>query len=132
MKPKDNTGNPDWTNFNMVFDQTDEKLVVSGSFTDIGDSGVSYLAKWDGDKWVPYSWNHIVTAPVKDMDAYSGGLILTGDFTYYDNRTAPDMPAFAPSFLSEPEEEITITYPDPTHPSPTVIQPLSVDSSYEH
>jgi hypothetical protein len=34
-----------WENFSMVFDQTDGKLVVSGSFTDIGDSGVSYLAK---------------------------------------------------------------------------------------
>lgn len=122
-----------WENFNMVFDQTDEKLVVSGSFTDIGNSGVSYLAKWDGDKWVPYSWNHVVTAPVKDMDAYSGGLILTGDFTNYKTRgTAPDMPAFAPPPSSpDPEEEITITYPDPTHPSPTVgTTVLSIESLY--
>lgn len=122
-----------WENFNMVFDQTDGKLVVSGSFTDIGDSGVSYLAKWDGNKWVPYSWNHVVTAPVKDMDAYSGGLILTGDFTTYKTSgTAPDMPALAPPPSSpEPEPEITLTYPDPTHPSATVgTTVLSIDSSY--
>ena len=126
-----------WENFNMVFDKTDGntdgKLVVSGSFTDIGDSGVSYLAKWDGDKWVPYSWNHVVMAPVKDMDAYSNGLILTGDFTSYKTPgTAPNMPVFAPPPSSpEPEEEITITYPDPTHPSATVgTTVLSVGSLY--
>lgn len=133
MTPRDNLGNPNWTNFNMVFDQTDGKLVVSGSFISIGDSGVSYLAKWNGDNWVPYSWNHVVRAPVKDMDAYSGGLILTGDFTsYMTPGTEPDMPAFAPPPSSpDPEEETTITYPDPTHPSATVgTTVLSIDSLY--
>lgn len=133
MTPKNNEGNPDWTNFNMVFDRMDGKLVVSGSFTNIDNSGVSYLAKWDGGKWVPYSWNHVVTAPVKDMDAYSGGLILTGDFTSYKTPgNAPEMPALAPPPSSpEPEPEITLTYPDPTHPSATVgTTVLSIDSLY--
>jgi hypothetical protein len=42
------------------------------------------------------------------------------------------MPIFAPPPSSpEPEEEITITYPDPTHPSPTVgTTVLSVGSLY--
>ena len=133
LPPSEKMTPNNWENFNMVFDHTDGKLVVSGSFTNIGDSGVSYLAKWDGDKWVPYSWNHVVMAPVKDMDAYSGGLILTGDFTKYATPgTAPDMPALAPPPSSpEPEEEITITYPDPTHPSATVgATVLSTESLY--
>ena len=44
-----------WDNFYMDFDQTDGKMVISGSFTDIDNTGISYLAKWDGNKWIPYN-----------------------------------------------------------------------------
>ena len=117
-----------WTNFNMVFDPADGKLIVSGSFTDIGGSGIKYLAKWNGTEWAPYSVNHVVTAPVKDMDAYAGGLILTGNFTSYMGvGPAPADPQLNSTDVDEPDPptEVTETYPDPTHPAAVTGTPVS-------
>lgn len=98
-----------WDNFNMDFDQTDGKMVISGSFTDIDNTGISYLAKWDGNKWIPYSTAFVPKAPIKAMDTYSGGAIVYGDtlnFKYLDDAPAepeakgqpddPDLPAENP------------------------------------
>ncbi|NLE06861.1 MAG: hypothetical protein GX638_18945, partial [Crenarchaeota archaeon] len=98
-----------WDNFYMDFDQTDGNMVVSGSFTDIDNTGISYLAKWDGGKWIPYSTAFVPKAPVKAMDTYSGGAIIYGDtlnFKYLDDAPAepqaegqpddPDLPAENP------------------------------------
>jgi hypothetical protein len=108
--PESNKLTPNsWDNFYMDFDQTDGKMVVSGSFTDIDNTGISYLAKWDGTKWMPYSTAFMPKAPVKAMDTYSGGVILYGDtlnFKYLDDAPAepeaegqpddPDLPSESP------------------------------------
>lgn len=98
-----------WDNFYMDFDQTDRNMVISGSFTDIDNTGISYLAKWDGTKWTPYSTAFVPKAPVKAMDTYSGGAIVYGDtlnYKYLDNAPAepeaegqpddPELPAQNP------------------------------------
>ena len=111
-----------WDNFYMDFDATDNKMIVSGSFTDIDNTGISYLAKWDGTKWIPYSTAFVPKAPIKAMDTYDGGIIIYGenlDFRYLDDAPAepaeegqpddPDLPSESPgsttSYVSVPPTE---------------------------
>lgn len=87
--PPSNRFTPDnWTELTMAFDASGS-MIVAGAFENIGGNAVKYLAKWDGNNWVPYS-TQMPAGAVKSMASYAGGLVvLTTASTQYYSYTAP-------------------------------------------
>ncbi len=54
-------------------------LIICGSFSNIDNDSISYIARWDGDRW--YTLGDGVDSSISDLTIYNGDLIVGGRFT---------------------------------------------------
>ncbi len=60
------------------------RLILGGQFPDAAGAAVNYLAKWDGNSWLPFGSG--TNAPVLAVANFQGNLYVGGQFTAAGNK----------------------------------------------